>query len=60
MKKLTLATLLIFYCATAWTADFDKGLAAYEAGDYATALAEWRSLAEQGDSDALRILGQFI
>ena len=52
MKKLTLATLLIFSCVTAWAADFDKGLAAYQAGDFATALAEWRPLAEQGDAAA--------
>ena len=48
MKKLTLATLLIFSCATAWAADFAKGVAAYKAGDFAAALAEWRPLAEQG------------
>ena len=47
MKKLTLATLLILSCATAWTADFDKGLAVYNVGDYATAQAEWRPLADQ-------------
>ena len=52
MKKLTLATLLIFSCATAWAADFDKGVAAYKAGDYATALAEWKPLAEQGNAAA--------
>ena len=28
--------------------DLTKGLAAYRAGDYATALQEWRPLAEQG------------
>ena len=52
MKKLTLATLLIFSCATAWAADFDKGVAAYNAGDSATALAEFKPLAEQGDAVA--------
>ena len=57
MKKLTLATLLIFSCATAWAADFDKGLAAAEAGDYATALAEWKPLAEQGYAAAQFNLG---
>ena len=29
MKKLTLATLLIFSCATAWAADFEKGWVTY-------------------------------
>ena len=57
MKKLTLVTLLIFSCATAWAADFDKGLAAARAGDFATALAEWKPLAEQGDAVAQFYLG---
>jgi TPR repeat protein len=33
-------------------ADFDKGVAAYESGDYATALRELRPLAEQGHANA--------
>ena len=57
MKKLNLATLLIFSCSTAWAADFDKGLAAARAGDFATALAEWKPLAEQGDAVAQFYLG---
>jgi len=57
MKKLTLALLLIFSCATAWAADFAKGLAAAKAGDYTTALAEWKPLAEQGDANAQYNLG---
>ena len=32
--------------------DFEDGLEAYEAGDHAAALKEWRPLAEQGDADA--------
>ena len=32
----------------AFSADFQKGAAAYESGDYATALREWTPLAEQG------------
>jgi hypothetical protein len=57
MKKLTLATLLIFSCATAWAADFAKGVAAYKAGDFVTALAEWKPLAEQGRAAAQSNLG---
>ena len=57
MKKLTLALLLIFSYATVWAADLSKGLAAYKAGDYATALAEWKPLAEQGDTQAQSNLG---
>ena len=33
---------------TAPAQDFQKGHAAFSAGDYATALQEWRPLAEQG------------
>jgi TPR repeat protein len=58
MKKLTLATLLIFSCATAWAADFDKGLAAAEAGDYTTALSELKPFAEQGNAVAQYNLAQ--
>jgi len=57
MKKLTLALLLIVSCATAWAADFDKGLTAARAGDFVTALAEWKPLAEQGDAAAQLNLG---
>ena len=32
-------------------AGFDEGVAAFKRGDYATALREWRPLAEQGDAD---------
>jgi ankyrin repeat protein len=32
--------------------DFDKGIAAHNAGDYDAALQEWRPLAEQGDAAA--------
>ena len=39
-------------------ADFTAGTRAYEAGDYATALKEWRPLAEDGDVAAQRNLGQ--
>ncbi len=37
--------------------DNDKGFAAFQAGDNATAFKEWRSLAEQGDSSAQINLG---
>jgi len=48
MKKLTIAALLIASCVNVWAADLEKGLAAYDSGDYATALAEWKRLADQG------------
>jgi len=42
--------------APAW-AGFDEGVAAYKRGDYATALSEFRPLAEQGNSEAQFKLG---
>ena len=38
-------------------ADFDDGMAAFQRGDYAAALEEFRALAEQGDADAQAMLG---
>jgi len=37
--------------------DFNKGLEAAQKGDFATALNEWRPLAQQGDADAQYNLG---
>jgi|APSaa5957512535_1039671.scaffolds.fasta_scaffold41823_2 TPR repeat protein len=50
-----LLTLLV--ASPAFSADFQKGLTAYQSGDYATALREWTPLAEQGDADAQFTLG---
>jgi TPR repeat protein len=41
----------------AFSADYQKGLTAYESGDYATALREWTPLAKQGNADAQFDLG---
>ena len=38
-------------------AGVDDGLAAYQRGDYATALREFRPLAEQGDAKVQGLLG---
>ena len=38
--------------------DFDKGVAAYLAKDYATALSEWMPLAEHGDPKAQNNIGE--
>jgi TPR repeat protein len=62
MKNITSALILAFsllitigeYC---YAGDFQKGLGAYDAGDYATALQEWSELAEQGNAIAQVILG---
>ena len=47
---------LLFSAGNAW-ADFSKADAAYERGDFATALKLIRPLAEQGDADAQNFLG---
>jgi TPR repeat protein len=60
MKKLILTFLTILFCLTSnvtWSADFQKGLAAAERGDFATALRDWTPLAKQGDADAQIFLG---
>ena len=53
---LAVAGALLFSAGSAW-ADREEGVAAYERGDYATALQEWRLLAEQGDAKAQFNLG---
>ena len=53
---LTLAVLL-GSVGVSWGADFQKGLAAAQNGDFATALREWTPLAEQGHADAQNNLG---
>ena len=62
MKNLTRTicltlVVLLGSLVTGCGADFDKGLAAYKSGDYATALREWRPLAEQGHVSAQIYLG---
>ena len=54
---LTLAVLLGSAGMSA-SADFQKGLTAAQSGDFATALREWKPLAEQGNADAQRSLGE--
>ena len=49
-RRQIIVLLLLAIAAGAIAADYDKGFNAYSAGDYATALAEWRPLAEQGDA----------
>ena len=57
MKILALSVLFILmFCAPAF-ADFAKGLDAAQKGDFATALKEWKPLAEQGNASAQSNLG---
>jgi hypothetical protein len=47
---------LLFGAGSAW-ADFDDGVAAYGRGDFATAVQEFRALAEQGVAEAQGAIG---
>ena len=51
LATLAVVGALLFSAGSAW-ADWDDGVAAYERGDYVTALREWRPLAEQGNAEA--------
>ena len=50
------AGFMLGLTAPAW-AGFDEGVAAYNRGDFATAIREWRPLAEQGNAKAQYNLG---
>jgi len=61
MNKILLSLSLVLgfglmLASPVW-ADFQAGLDAYERGDYETALAEFRALADQGDASAQYNLG---
>ena len=59
MRKFLASVAIVFALSgTAYAQDFQKGLAAYKAGDYATALQEWRPFAELGDVSAQYNLAQ--
>ena len=61
MKKLlislSMAGALALSAQPALAQDFDAGLAAFKAGNFEAALAEFRPLAEQGDAKAQYNLG---
>ena len=62
MKKLTAIlcltiAVLLGSAGGGWGADYQKGLDAANSGDFATALREWKPLAEQGNADAQESLG---
>ena len=52
LASLALAVALICGAISPAWADYWDGVAAYDAGDYATALKEFRPLAEQGNASA--------
>ena len=60
MKELFIIPVLLFSLllgVPSYSADFNKGLTAAQNGDFATALKEWKPLAEQGDAFAQYNLG---
>ena len=57
MAILLFAALHVGALSPATAADFGKGMTAYRSGDYQTALAEWRQLAESGHATAQYNLG---
>ncbi len=52
-----LALAIMAFAVPANAGPFEDGVAAYQRGDYATALKFWRPLAEQGDTLAQSNLG---
>ena len=57
LRAIAIATALSLAFTPLAAQDFQKGVAAYQAGDYATALQEWKPLAEAGDAVAQFSLG---
>ena len=57
MRYLLVAALAVILALPVAAQDFQKGFEAYQRGDYATALEEWRPLADQGDATAQNNLG---
>ena len=58
MKRISLALAFLMALSLPVSAqDFDKGMAAYKAGDYASAVQEWTPLAAAGNEKAQSLLG---
>ena len=58
LTTLVILTGLLGGAGAVWSQDFNKGFKAALSGDFATAMKEWRPLAEQGDARAQNLLGQ--
>ncbi len=55
--KAAIVALVFAFAAPVAAQDYETGKEALKRGDYATALREWRPLAEQGDAQAQFNLG---
>ncbi len=58
MKYILVAFILVFLAEPATAQDFEKGFEAYRRGDYELALKQWRPLAEAGNAEAQRAIGE--
>ena len=59
MKRLlTVIAVFLFLTTPSAGQDFNKGVRAYERGDYAAAMLEWRPFAENGNATAQYNVGQ--
>ena len=60
MRKFRIVAIIYvsIFAQTLFAQDYNKGLDAYNSNDYQTALTEWLPLAERGDANAQRNLGQ--
>ena len=58
--SIRIALFVAFLCSSAFvfSADLDKGLAAFDEGDYATSLAECQPLADEGNAGAQFCVGR--
>ena len=55
MRTLIIIPVLLFSLllgVPSYSADFNKGVIAAQSGDWATALKEWKPLAEEGNANA--------
>ena len=60
MRTLIIIPILLFSLllgVPSYSADFNKGVIAAQSGDWATALKEWKPLAEEGNAAAQFNLG---
>ena len=57
MKKLLVCILFALFGTQVFAQDFNKGLKAYNSGDYEEAFNEWKPLAVQGNAVAQNNIG---
>ena len=58
MRILLTVAVLMGSAGVSWSADLQQGIEAYAKQDYATALREWKPIAEQGNAYTQFNLGQ--